>query len=68
MHNVYFVQCNAPVSDTIRRRGDYRGIFREEGVDMGPYFSGNHGSRVWNSPFPYHVFLPIKKQSLIYVE
>ena len=59
---------NVPLSDTIRRGGRYRGIFREEGVDTGSYFRGNHGSRVWNSPFPYHVFLPIKKQSLIYVE
>ena len=35
-----------PVYDTIRRRGGYRGIFREEGVDTGAYFRGNHGSRV----------------------
>ena len=25
---------NGPVSDTIRRRGGYRGILREEGVDI----------------------------------
>ena len=35
-----------PVYDTIRRRGGYRGIFREEGVDTGAYFRGNHGYRV----------------------
>ena len=38
-----------PVYDTIRRRGGYRGIFREEGVDTGPYFRANHGSRVWKA-------------------
>ena len=46
------VQCPCifydPVSDTIRRRGGYSGIFREEGVavDTGAHFRGNHGSRV----------------------
>ena len=34
------------VSDTIRRRGGYRGIITEEGVDTVTYFGGNHGSRV----------------------
>ena len=36
---------NGPVSNTIRRWGRYRGIFREEGVDTGAYFRGNHGPR-----------------------
>ena len=36
-----------PVFDTIRRRGGYRGMFREEGEDTGAYLRGNHGSRVW---------------------
>ena len=35
-----------PVSDTIRRSGEYRGTLREEGVDTGAYFRGNHVSRV----------------------
>ena len=35
-----------PVYDTIRRRGGYRGIFREEGVDTGAYFRGNYVSGV----------------------
>ena len=35
---------NGPVSNTIRRRGGYKAIFREEGVDTGPYVRGNHGS------------------------
>ena len=34
------------VSDTIRRRGGYRGIITEEGVDTASYLGGNHGSRV----------------------
>ena len=34
------------VSDTIRRRGGYRGIITDEGVDTVTYFGGNHGSRV----------------------
>ena len=46
VHNVYFVQYDVPVtciffdpvSDTIRRRGEYRGIFGEEGVDPGVYY------------------------------
>ena len=55
VHNVHFVKYDDAVSfydavsDKIRRRGGNRGIFREEGVDTGPYFRGNHGSRVWNS-------------------
>ena len=53
---------NGPVSDTIRIRGGYRGIFMEEGVDTGPYFRGNHGSRVWNSWFLInHDFLPTEQ-------
>ena len=35
-----------PVVSTKRRRGGYRGIFGEEGVDTGAYFRVNHGSRV----------------------
>ena len=52
MHNVYFVQYDVPVSfydpvsDTISRRGGYRGIFEEEGVDAGAYLGGNHRFRV----------------------
>ena len=34
---------NGLVSDTIRRRGGYRGIFREEGVDTGAYL----GKKGW---------------------
>ena len=37
------------VSDTIRRRGGYRGMIREEEVDTGAYFRGNYGSRVRKS-------------------
>ena len=32
-----------PVSDTIRRRGGYRGIFRGEGLDTGAYL----GKKGW---------------------
>ena len=35
-----------PVVTTIRRRGRYRGIFGEEGVDTRAYLGGNHGFRV----------------------
>ena len=53
MHNVYFVQCDAPVSFMtlcpIQSEGGYRGIFREEGEDTGIYFRGNHESRVSKS-------------------
>ena len=35
------------VTDTIRRRGWYRAIITEEGVDTVTYFGGNHGSKVW---------------------
>ena len=34
------------VSNTIRRRGGYRGVTTEEWVDTVTYFGGNHGSRV----------------------
>ena len=51
------------VSDTIRRRGGYRGIFREEGVDTGAYFKGNHGFRVWNSRFPHESCFPSNRTS-----
>ena len=44
---------NGPISDTMRRRGGYRGIFREEGVDTKAYFKENRGFRVWNSQFPH---------------
>ena len=44
------VRCSCiffdPISDTIRRRGRYRGILREEGEDTGAYFRGNHRCRV----------------------
>ena len=50
---------NGPVSNTIRRRGGYKAIFREEGVDTGPYLGeitdlefGTHGF------LKNHVFLP----------
>ena len=52
MHNVYFVKYDVTVSfydavsDTMRRRGGYRGIITEEGVDTVTYFGRNHGSRV----------------------
>ena len=51
------------VPDTIKRRGGYRGIFREEGVDTGPYFRENHGSRVWNSRFPHESCFPSNRTS-----
>ena len=40
MHNVYFVQFDAPVSDSWynQKKGGYRGIFREAGEDTGTYF------------------------------
>ena len=34
------------VVTTIKRRGEYRGIFGEEGVNTGAYLGGNHGFRV----------------------
>ena len=52
LHNVHFVKYDVTVSfydtvsDTIRRRGENRGIFTEEGVDTVAYLGGNHGSRV----------------------
>ena len=51
MHNLYFVQHDdtlsfMTISNTIRRRGVYRGINTEEGVDTVTYFGGYHGSRV----------------------
>ena len=52
MHNVYFVKYDVTVSfydavsDTMSRRGGYRGIITEEGVDTVAYFGGNHGFRV----------------------
>ena len=52
-----------PVSDTIRRRGGYRGIFKEEGVDTGAYFRGNHGSRVWKSQKCEKVYIPHTRTS-----
>ena len=43
LHNVYFVKYDntvsfMTVSDAIRRRGEYRGIITEEGVDTVTYF------------------------------
>ena len=59
MHNVYFVQCDAPVSFMTniypiyiqynQKKGGYRGIFREDAEDTGTYFRGNHGSKVSKS-------------------
>ena len=52
VHNVQFVKYDDAVSfydavsDTIRRRGENRDIFTEEGVDTVAYFGGNHGFRV----------------------
>ena len=54
---------NGPVSATIRRRGGYRAMLREEGVDTGPHFRGNHGSRVWNSRFPHESCFPSNRTS-----
>ena len=51
LSNAKCVRCPCifydPVSDTIKRRGGYRGIVREDGVDTGVYLRGNPGSRVW---------------------
>ena len=54
-----------PVSDTIRRRGGYSGIFREEGVavDTGAHFRGNHGSRVWKSQKCDKMYFPHTRTS-----
>ena len=52
LHYVHFVKYDDAVSfydavsDTIRRRGGYRGIISEEGVDTVTYFGENHGSSV----------------------
>ena len=46
------------VSDTIRRRGGYRGIIMEERVDTVTYLGGNHGSRVWKSLKLKKVYFP----------
>ena len=56
---------NGPVSDTIRRRGGYRAIFREEGVgswirghilgEITDLESGTHGFLM------NHVFLPTEQ-------
>ena len=46
MHNMYFVQYDVTVSNTIRRRVGYRGIITEEGMDTVTYFGGNHRSGV----------------------
>ena len=52
LHYVHFVKYDVTVSfydavsDTIRRRGGYRGIITEEGVDTVTYLGGNHRSRV----------------------
>ena len=54
---------NGAVSDTIRRRGGYGGIFRKEGMDTGPYFRGNHGSRVWDSRFTHESCFPSNRTS-----
>ena len=47
-----------PVSDAIRRRVGYRGMFWEEGVDTGAYFRGNYGSRVWKSQKYENMYFP----------
>ena len=52
-----------PLVTTIRRRGGYRGIFGEEGVDTGVYFGGNHRFRVWNSGFPHESCFPSNRTS-----
>ena len=52
VHYVHFVKYDDAVSvydavsDTIRRRGGYRGIITKEGVDTVTYFGRNHVSRV----------------------
>ena len=52
LHYLHFVKYDDAVSfydavsDTIRRRGLYRAIITEEGVDTVTYFGGNYGSRV----------------------
>ena len=53
------------VSDTIRRRGGYSGIFWEEGVavDTGAHFRGNHGSRVWKSQKCDKMYFPHTRTS-----
>ena len=52
-----------PVSNTIRRRCGYRGIFREEGVDTRAYFKGNHGSRVGKSQKCGKLYFPHTRTS-----
>ena len=67
MHNVYFVQCDAPVSFMtlypIQSEGGYRGIFREEGEDTGIYFRGNHESRVSKSRKCEKMYFPHTQQA-----
>ena len=54
---------NGPVSNTIRRWGRYRGIFREEGEDTGTYFRGNHVSRVSKSQKCEQMYFPHTRTS-----
>ena len=58
-HCIFF----AAVSDTIRRRGGYRAIITEEGVDTVTYFGGNHGYRVWKSLKLKEVHVPRTRTS-----
>ena len=51
------------VSNTIRRRWEYRGMITEEGVDTVTYFGGNHGSRVWKSLKLKKVYFPRTRTS-----
>ena len=52
-----------PVSNTIRRRGEYRGIVRGEGEDTGAYFRGNHVSRVPKSQKCEQMYFPHTRTS-----
>ena len=40
------------------KKGWVKGIFRDEGVDTGVYFRGNHGSRVWKSQKCEKMYFP----------
>ena len=68
MHNVYFVQCDAPVSVMTvypiqSEEGGIQGIFREDAEDTGTYLRGNHGSKVSKSQKCEKMYFPHTRTS-----
>ena len=68
MHNVYFVQCDAPVSVMTvypiqSEEGGIQGIFREDAEDTGTYLRGNHGSKVSKSQKCEKMYFPHTQQA-----